>query len=48
MNDLKTQMIRNVLELEEANQSEVVVEEVGTTALEILAAALFVIHVALQ
>jgi hypothetical protein len=41
-------MIRNVPELQEANRSEVVVGEVGTASLEILAAALFAIHVAIQ
>jgi hypothetical protein len=48
MNDLKTQMIRNTPELQEANRSEVVMEEVGTAALETLVAALFAIHVAMQ
>jgi hypothetical protein len=48
MNDLKTQMIWNVPELQEANQSGVVVGEVGTAALEILVVSLFAIHVAMQ
>jgi hypothetical protein len=48
MNDLKTQMIRNVPELQEANRSEVVMGEVATAALETLVAALFAIHVAMQ
>jgi hypothetical protein len=48
MNDLKTQMIRNVPELHETNRSEVVMGEVGTAALETLVAALFAIHVAMQ
>jgi hypothetical protein len=44
----KTQMIRNISELQEATQSEVVVGEVGTAALEIHVAALFAIHVTMQ
>jgi hypothetical protein len=44
----KTQMIRNISELQEATQSEVVVGEVGTATLEILVAALFAIHVTMQ
>jgi hypothetical protein len=38
-------MIRNIPELHETNQSEVVVGEFGTVARQIIAAALFVIHV---
>jgi hypothetical protein len=41
-------MIQNILELQEANRSEVVVREVLTATLEILTATLFVIHVAMQ
>jgi hypothetical protein len=41
-------MIRNVLELQEANRSEVVVGEVETTAHQILTAALFAIHVVMK
>jgi hypothetical protein len=41
-------MIGNVPELQEAIRSEVVVGEVGTIAIEFLAAAPFVIHVAKQ
>jgi hypothetical protein len=41
-------MIRNVLELQEANRSEVVVGEVVTAALEIHAVVLFVTHVVMQ
>jgi hypothetical protein len=48
MNDLKTQMIRNVPELQEVTRSEVVVGKVGTVAFEILAAAPFAIHIAMQ
>jgi hypothetical protein len=44
----KTQIIRNVPELQEANWSEVVVGEVGTAAHKILVAALFAIHVVMQ
>jgi hypothetical protein len=44
----KTQMIRNIPKLQKVNWSEVVVGKVGTTTLEILAAALFVIHVAIE
>jgi tetrahydromethanopterin S-methyltransferase subunit H len=44
----KTQMIRNVPKLQKVNWSDVVVGKVGTTTLEILAAALFVIHVAIE
>jgi hypothetical protein len=46
MNDLKNS--NDTPELQEANQSEVVVGEVGTVAFEILAAALFAIHIAMQ
>jgi hypothetical protein len=41
-------MIQNVPELQEVNRSEVVVGEVGTAALEMLAAVLFAIHVTMQ
>jgi hypothetical protein len=41
-------IIGNVPELVEAARREVVVGEVTTTATEFLAAALFVIHVAMQ
>jgi hypothetical protein len=41
-------MIRNVPELQEAIQSEVVVGELGTVASEFLAAAPFAIHFAIQ
>jgi hypothetical protein len=41
-------MIENILELQEATQSEVVVGEVGTAAPEFLATAPFVIHVTMQ
>jgi hypothetical protein len=41
-------MIWNVPELQEANRSELVVGEVGTAALEILAATLFAIHVTMH
>jgi hypothetical protein len=44
----KTQMIRKVPKLQEVTQSEVVVGEVRTAALEILAAVLFAIHIAMQ
>jgi hypothetical protein len=41
-------MIRKVPKLQEVTQSEVVVGEVRTAALEILAAVLFAIHIAMQ
>jgi hypothetical protein len=41
-------MIGNVQELQEATRSEVVVEEVGTTTPEFLAAVSFAIHVTIQ
>jgi hypothetical protein len=41
-------MIGNVPELQEVTRSEVVVGEVGTMAPEILVAAPFAIHVAMQ
>jgi hypothetical protein len=41
-------MIRNVPELQEAIQSEVVVGELGTVASEFLVAAPFAIHFAIQ
>jgi hypothetical protein len=41
-------MIGNVLELQEATQSEVLVGELGTVAPEFLAVAPFAIHVAMQ
>jgi hypothetical protein len=41
-------MIRNIPNIQETNRSEVVVGEVGTAALEILAALLFAIHVVMQ
>jgi hypothetical protein len=41
-------MIQNVTEFQEANRSEVVVGEVGTVTRQILAIALFVIHVVIQ
>jgi hypothetical protein len=41
-------MIQNITELQEANQSEIVVSEVGTAARQILGAALFAIHVVMQ
>jgi hypothetical protein len=44
----KTLMIRNVPELQEAIQSEVVVGVVGTAAFEFLVAVPFAIHVAMQ
>jgi hypothetical protein len=46
--DLKTQMILNIPELQEATQSEIVVGEVGTAAFEVLAAVPFSIHIAMQ
>jgi hypothetical protein len=44
----KTQMIQNIPEIQEMTRSEVVVGVVGTTIFEILAAAPFAIHVAMQ
>jgi hypothetical protein len=41
-------MIGNVLELQGVTQSEVVVGEVGTAALEFLATISFAIHVVMQ
>jgi hypothetical protein len=41
-------MIENVLELQEATRSDVVVGEVGITAFEFLTTASFAIHVAMQ
>jgi hypothetical protein len=41
-------MIRNIPELQEVNQSEVVVGEVGTMTCQILAATLFAIYVVMQ
>jgi hypothetical protein len=41
-------MIQNVTEFQEANRSEVVVGEVGIVTRQILAVALFVIHVVIQ
>jgi hypothetical protein len=41
-------MIQNVLDFQEANQSEVVVGEVGTVTLQILVVTLFAIHVVMQ
>jgi hypothetical protein len=39
---------KNVLELQEATRSEVVVGEVGTTTFEVIAATPFAMHVAMQ
>jgi hypothetical protein len=44
----KRLMVGNVPELQESTRSEVVVGEVGTVAHAFLAAAPFVIHVAMQ
>jgi hypothetical protein len=44
----KRLMIENVLEVQEATQSEVRVGEVGTAAPKFLAAAPFAIHVTMQ
>jgi hypothetical protein len=41
-------MIQNIPELQEVNQSEVVVGEVGTATRRILAATLFAIYVVMQ
>jgi hypothetical protein len=41
-------MIRKVPKLQEVTQSKVVVGEVRTAALEIFAAVLFAIHIAMQ
>jgi hypothetical protein len=41
-------MIRNIPELQEANRSEVVVEEIEIATLQIFVVALFATHVAMQ
>jgi hypothetical protein len=41
-------MIGNILEVQEATRSEVVVGEVATTTFEFLVAVPFAIHVAMQ
>jgi hypothetical protein len=46
--ETKRLMIRNVPELQEVTQSEVVVGEVGTAAPKFLVAASFAIHVVIQ
>jgi hypothetical protein len=48
MKEWKKLMIENVPELQEVARREVVVGEVGTAALEFLAAAPFGIHVIMQ
>jgi hypothetical protein len=44
----ETQMTQNVPELQEVNQMEVVVGEVGIATRQVLVVALFVIHVVMQ